>query len=162
MGRPCQGPGTDAGRNLWRQRQSAVLKFIDTNVRLHAAGYEQADRPKRARALELLAEGDCAMSGQVLGEVFVNATRANKLNLPHAVASEWLDDFRRFPVLPVTADIVAWGAVNAARHRISYWDGAILAAAEELGANTLYTEDLNAGQRYGAFVWSTHLPIEVL
>jgi predicted nucleic acid-binding protein len=32
---------------------------------------------------------------------------------------------------------------------LSYGDGAIVAAAEVLEANTLYTEDLNHGQLYG-------------
>lgn len=33
-------------------------------------------------------------------------------------------------------------------YQISYWDAAILAAAEELGCTKLYTEDLNHGQTY--------------
>lgn len=36
------------------------------------------------------------------------------------------------------------------RFQLSYWDGAIVAAAQELGAETLYTEDLNHGQVYGS------------
>ncbi|MGH9483108.1 MAG: hypothetical protein ACRD1L_13550 [Terriglobales bacterium] len=35
------------------------------------------------------------------------------------------------------------------RYAVSYWDAAILAAAEALGAHTVYSEDLNHGQRYG-------------
>ena len=35
------------------------------------------------------------------------------------------------------------------KHGISFWDGAIIAAAEVLEADTLYTEDLNDGQLYG-------------
>jgi predicted nucleic acid-binding protein len=35
------------------------------------------------------------------------------------------------------------------RFAISYWDAAILAAAEALGTDTVYTEDLSHGQRYG-------------
>ena len=35
------------------------------------------------------------------------------------------------------------------RYGISYWDGAIVAAAEILEVSTIYTEDLNHGQRYG-------------
>ena len=34
-------------------------------------------------------------------------------------------------------------------YRISYWDAAVLAAAEALGAHTVYSEDLNNGQQYG-------------
>jgi predicted nucleic acid-binding protein len=125
------------------------LKFIDTNVLLYAAGYEQADLYKRERAMLLLRDGDCVMSGQVLAEFYFNATRPKKLNLPHAIAVEWIEDFKRFPIVPVTADLVARGAATADRYQISYWDGAIIAAAQEIGADTLYSEDLNAGQRYG-------------
>jgi predicted nucleic acid-binding protein len=126
------------------------LKFIDTNILLYAAGYEQAELPKRERALRLLTDGDCAMSAQVLAEFYFNATRPSKLNLPHDVAVDWLDDFRRFPIVPVTADLVARGAAIASRHRLSYWDGAVVAAAEEIGAGTLYSEDLSHGHRYGS------------
>ncbi len=38
------------------------------------------------------------------------------------------------------------------RFGIAYWAGAIVASAEALGAQTLYTEDLNNGQQYGS-VW---------
>jgi len=31
---------------------------------------------------------------------------------------------------------------------ISYWDAAIVSAAAALGATTLYSEDLNSGQRF--------------
>jgi predicted nucleic acid-binding protein len=126
------------------------LIFIDTNVLLYAAGYEQAELQKRSRAIALLAAGDCAMSGQVLAEFYFNATSAKKLDLPHPVAMDWIEDFQRFPIVPITADLVARGAANAARYQISYWDGAIIAAAQEIGADTLYSEDLNAGQRYGS------------
>lgn len=34
------------------------------------------------------------------------------------------------------------------RFFVSYWDGAILAAAKALGCDTVYTEDLNHGQDY--------------
>ncbi|MXW37899.1 MAG: PIN domain-containing protein [Acidobacteria bacterium] len=34
-------------------------------------------------------------------------------------------------------------------YRISYWDGAILAAAHSLGARTLFAEDVSDGQDYG-------------
>jgi predicted nucleic acid-binding protein len=38
------------------------------------------------------------------------------------------------------------------RYIISFWDALILAAAESGGAEILYTEDLNDGQRYGTLV----------
>ncbi len=35
------------------------------------------------------------------------------------------------------------------RFKITYFDAAILAAAEAMGAKTVFTEDLNHGQHYG-------------
>lgn len=37
-----------------------------------------------------------------------------------------------------------------ARFGLSFWDALILQAAQSSGAGTLYTEDLNHGQRYGS------------
>ena len=54
------------------------------------------------------------------------------------------------PCVPVDATLVKNGIVMSERYRISYWDGAILAAAEALGARTVYTEDLSDGQLYGS------------
>jgi predicted nucleic acid-binding protein len=45
--------------------------------------------------------------------------------------------------------IVKRGIEISVRYQISYWDGAIIAAAEALGAKTLYSEDLSHGQTYG-------------
>ena len=126
------------------------MNFVDTNVLLYAAGYEDIEQRKRERALAILISGDCAMSGQVLAEFYFNAVNPKKLDLPHVVALDWIEDFRRFPIVPVTADLVARGAANADRYQISYWDGAIVAAAHEIGAQTLFTEDLSHGQRYGS------------
>lgn len=36
------------------------------------------------------------------------------------------------------------------RYKISFWDALILQAAESSGASILYSEDLAAGQKYGA------------
>ena len=127
-----------------------MVAFLDTNVLVYAAASTPRYDEKRQRALELIAVGDCAVSGQVLAESYFNATKANKLNLSHEAALDWLEDFRRFPVVPITADLVSRGAATALRFQLSYWDGAIVAAAEEIGADTLYTEDLNHGQRYGS------------
>jgi predicted nucleic acid-binding protein len=34
------------------------------------------------------------------------------------------------------------------RYNISYWDAAILVAAKRMNCDTVYSEDLNAGQLY--------------
>jgi predicted nucleic acid-binding protein len=42
------------------------------------------------------------------------------------------------------------GIALSRRYQVSYWDGAIIAAAQEMGASVLYSEDLNHQQVYGA------------
>ena len=54
------------------------------------------------------------------------------------------------PVVAVDADLVREGIRHSIRYQISYWDAALIAAAERLDAPTLYTEDLNHGQLYGS------------
>ncbi len=38
----------------------------------------------------------------------------------------------------------------SARHKVSYWDGLVLHAAEFAGAAVLYSEDFSHRQRYGS------------
>ena len=45
--------------------------------------------------------------------------------------------------------VVRSGIEVSKRYGISYWDGAIIAAAAALEAPILYTEHLNHGQAYG-------------
>lgn len=48
--------------------------------------------------------------------------------------------------MPLDASLVQQAIALHERHQLSYWDGAILAAAVRSGAKELLTEDLNAGQ----------------
>ena len=123
--------------------------FLDTNILLYAAASGPAEVAKQSIAEGLLARGDYATSAQVHAEFYYNATRKITPVLTHAEALAWLDDLARFPVVPLTAAIVARGARLADRYRISYWHGAIVAAAHEIGAATLFSEDLSDGQVYG-------------
>jgi predicted nucleic acid-binding protein len=53
-----------------------------------------------------------------------------------------------YPVLTPTPSLVFRALDLTQRYQIRYYDAAILAAAQELGCQTLYTEDLNHGQTY--------------
>ncbi len=64
-------------------------------------------------------------------------------------AEAWVDLLLRQQCLAVDAAIVKSGIQISRRYGISYWDGAIVAAAQALRAPVLYTEDLNHGQSYG-------------
>ena len=61
-----------------------------------------------------------------------------------------LEQFRCLPTALTDYPIIVAGVEFSLRFGVSYWDGTIIAAAERLGASTLYTEDLSHGQRYGS------------
>jgi predicted nucleic acid-binding protein len=56
------------------------------------------------------------------------------------------------PVVIIDADSILAALATEERYQISFWDALIVAAAETAGAQVLYTEDLNDGQRYGQVV----------
>lgn len=123
--------------------------FLDTNVLVYAVSGDPREAGKTARALELIDTADFGISGQVLQEFYVTVVRKIAVPLSPAHALAWVEQFAMFPCHPVGADTVQLGAEISERYRISYWDGAIVAAAQALAATTLFTEDLNDGQDYG-------------
>jgi len=124
--------------------------FLDTNILFYAALGREEEEAKRTRAKDLLASEKFGVSAQVLQEFYVNVTRKTDLPLSPARAMEWLEQLDEFPCVPIDRSLVKVAAEIAARFRISYWDAALVAAAEVLGAQTLYTEDLNHNQMYGS------------
>jgi predicted nucleic acid-binding protein len=129
-------------------------EFVDTNVLLYA--HDISAGLKRTRAVSLLErlgeERRGLLSSQVLMEFYVAATRKLPRRIDHRTASAIVDDFGTWPVfLPAVADILE-GARLAQRHRIHFWDGMIVRAAVALGADLIWSEDLNAGQSYDGVV----------
>ena len=127
----------------------SVECFLDTNVLVYAAAGRGAEEPKRRRALSLIETKEFGLSAQVLQEFYVTVVRKIERPLTSHEAVEWIEQFEAFPCLAVDASLVKIAVELSERHRISYWDGAIVAAAEALGAEILYSEDLSNGQRYG-------------
>ncbi|MBJ7534494.1 PIN domain-containing protein [Rhodomicrobium vannielii ATCC 17100] len=124
--------------------------FLDTNILLYAASKNPAHRSKKTIAIRLIGEEQFGLSAQVLQEFYVNATRKTDFDMQPALALEWIENLEEFACVPTDVALVKAAAVLSTRYRISYWDAAIIAAAEALGANTIYTEDLSHGQAYGS------------
>ena len=127
----------------------SVECFLDTNVLVYAVSSAEADAPKRARALDLVRQSDFGLSAQVLQEFYVTVTRKIRKPLAPELAVALMDEYRVFPTVPTDYPLIVAAVEVSLRHGISYWDGAIVAAAEVLEAEVLYTEDLNHGQQYG-------------
>lgn len=123
--------------------------FLDTNILVYAAIGSGNDAAKRQRALELIRAEEFGTSAQVLQEFFVTIVRKARVPLSETEAMEWIEQFAEFPCVPVDSRLVRIAIEYSVRYQISYWDAAIVAAAEALGARTVYSEDLNHGQFYG-------------
>lgn len=104
---------------------------------------------KKARATEIVRKGGFGVSAQVMQEFYSVAVRKADFKLASAQALRWIELLEEFPWVAVTPSIVKRGAYMSERYQMSYWDGAIVAAAEALGASVLYSENLNDGQTYG-------------
>jgi predicted nucleic acid-binding protein len=124
--------------------------FFDTNVLVYAAVGSGRDEHKRRRALELIESEDFGTSAQVLQEFFVTVVKKASRPLSAIEALEWIEQWEAFPCQGIDRQLVRIAIEQSQRYAISYWDAAILAAAEALGAQTVYSEDLNNGQQYGA------------
>ena len=123
--------------------------FFDTNVLVYAAMGTGKDERKRKRALDLVDAEEFGTSAQVLQEFFVTVVKKASRPLSAVQALEWIEQWTTFPCQPVDHRLVKVAIEKSARYSVSYWDAAILAAAEALGAYTVYSEDLNDGQEYG-------------
>ena len=123
--------------------------FFDTNILVYAAAGAGRNEPKRKCALELIESEDFGTSAQVLQEFFVTVVRKASRPLSAAQALEWIEQWAAFPCQAIDHQLVRIAIERSERFAISYWDAAILVAAEALGTDTVYSEDLSDGQRYG-------------
>jgi len=101
--------------------------FVDTNIVLYSVDAAQPDKQRQARA---------------------NAER--KLRLERRVARELVATLGEWQSVEMSLGLVqrAWHWMD--RAPVAYWDGLILAAAEQAGCSWLLSEDFQPGRRYGA------------
>jgi|SRR5665213_1113847 len=124
-----------------------VPHFLDTNILIYSISTTPADAEKRERAIALLDRENGALSVQVLQEFYVQATRPTRHKpLSRESACGLIENWSRFAVQEINLHILAEALAISGKHRFSYWDSAIIAAARALGCRELYTEDLSHGR----------------
>ena len=123
-----------------------MASFIDSNVLIYA---EASDEPiKQYAALALLSRlklnAHGVISTQVLQEFANVALRKMKLDAHHVRAQ--LAAHEQFEVVQITPRLIR-GALDLHQTRsLSFYDALIVHAASVAGCDTLYSEDLNAGE----------------
>jgi len=122
--------------------------FLDSNILLYAASERKRDPRRHDIAQQLVLGSVFGVSGQSLAE-FANVARRRSIN-NDAIIDRWLTFLGTLPFLPVDQAYVIAGLRLARRYQLKYYDAALLAAAERLGAPVFYSEDLNHNQIYGS------------
>jgi predicted nucleic acid-binding protein len=120
--------------------------FLDSNILLYACSASPADMEKQAIATRLILETDFALSAQVLQEFTCNALRKKVLGISEHQIDATMELSGHVPVVSITRELVLSAIILRRRHQLSHWDASIVTAAQELGCNTLYSEDLNHAQ----------------
>lgn len=116
--------------------------FLDSNVVLHLLS---GDSSKADKAENLLIAGP-VISVQVLNEV-THVCRL-KLQMNWNEIAQFLELVRKFcKVVPLTEAIHDRARLIAERYKLSFYDACIVAAAVATACHTLYSEDMNHGQR---------------
>ena len=125
--------------------------FLDTNVLIYAAS-SRGVPAKFARAEQIVAEKDFAISTQVVGEFVRNVQSPKKMSPPLSddEVDHWVNRLFEFPMIAVDREIILDALVLQRRYQIDFWDSQILAAARRFRAEVLYSEDLSHGQTYGS------------
>jgi predicted nucleic acid-binding protein len=122
--------------------------FVDTNILVYA--HDADAGVKRERAVEKLRElweTDAGrLSVQALQEFYVNVTKKLTTRVARSVAREVVSIYGTWIREPTTAETILRATDVAELAQISFWDALIVAAAEQVGATQLLSEDLNDGQ----------------
>ncbi len=127
----------------------AVDIFVDTNILIYAHDLDADD--KHDKALQLVRQfwerrEVPALSIQVLQEMHVTLTRKG------VAIEDSADTVRRYlswRVIHNTKTTLRRAFEVQQRWQLSFWDASIIAAAQQSGAATLWSEDFNSGQDYG-------------
>lgn len=124
--------------------------FVDTNVLIYAFDRSELTKHPLADALVegLLVSGRLVLSAQVLNEFYWASTRPSRKHpLSHEFATKVVHSFAQHATivgLDASMTIIALDAVE--RHKLSFWDALIWAAAKASGSEVVYSEDFQSGR----------------
>ncbi|MBR4189602.1 MAG: PIN domain-containing protein [Kiritimatiellae bacterium] len=125
------------------------MVFFDSNVLVYIA--IDQDPVKKAKAKRLAAEVMRANAGwislQVLRELANCMFKKSKDTLEEI--QETIEWFAQFRCVRESMETLKRGMALKARHGLQFHDALVVAAAEEAGCDTVYSEDMGNGSVYG-------------
>ncbi len=122
--------------------------FIDTNVAVYAADFDDRERAKQQLAAQLLTSdpSQLVVSTQVLQEYYVVVTRKLQKPMTAAEAAASVRSLARLAVVGIDRPLVLSAVDTSRSAQISLWDALIIEAASQAGCERVLTEDLTHGQ----------------
>ena len=124
--------------------------FLDSNVLIYA--YDNSDKLKQDQAQKILNQGltdnNIVLSVQVLSEFYTTVTKRYEEPLSTDQARDVINLVDILQIVQIDVPLVKRAIETHKRYQINYWDGLIIAAAEQGRCGTILSEDLNAGQLY--------------
>ncbi|HUC95956.1 MAG TPA: PIN domain-containing protein [Candidatus Saccharimonadia bacterium] len=130
------------------------MNFIDTNILVYA--YDKDEKTKNTIAKKILI--DCwekksgVISTQIIQEFYVTITAKISKKLSIDEARELIKDLLSWPIEQVTLNDVIDATTLQERYGYSFWDSLIIIIAQKSGAEVLYSEDLQNGQKFGDLI----------
>ncbi len=126
----------------------SAVAFVDTNILVYAHDRDAGIRRDRSVHLleELWESGDGRLSVQVLQEFYVNVTRKLATPVARSFAREVIGSYATWVREATTPAIVLRAVEITELAQLAFWDGLVVAAAEQSGAALLYSEDFQAGR----------------
>ena len=122
--------------------------FVDSNILIYAHDRDAGAKNRRAAThlMALWERGAGCLSTQVLEEFYVNVTRKIGHPLSGSAAREVIRNYALWDTSPITVVTVIRASEISETWRLSFWDGMVVASAEQNRAAELLTEDLSHGQ----------------
>jgi len=129
----------------------SAVAFVDSNVLIYAHDRDAGVKREQAAAKlrELWDAGTGRLSVQVLQEFYVNATQKLAAPIARSTAREVIKTYGVWIRHATTVETVTRATEISELARISFWDALIVAAAEDVNAEELLSEDLSDGQAIG-------------
>ncbi len=122
--------------------------FVDTNVLVYAYDADAGKKHEIARDLvaRLWRSREGTLSTQVLQEFYVTVTRKLLTPLDPTTARRVVATYQGWPLMTIDVMCILDAIEISERNQLSFWEGLIVAAARQAGAERVMTEDLQSGR----------------
>ena len=124
---------------------------LDSNVLIYSV--DTANRAKQSRAIEIVRRAAGVALGAVAEQCLFEFVHVSmrKLRMPREQALQIMRGFvQQFDIILPPNDIVEATANTLAAYKLSIWDARLPSVCNAAAVDTLFSEDLQDGGRYGS------------